>query len=404
MEKTPSTLPELSYSSCPMDEQFIYQSLPDRLRMLAEEDPNREAFVFYSKELKRNVLTRKEVLEQTTHLAKRLVHLGLEKGDRAAFFMKNSLEMLICNMAVVSAGGIPFFLSSSMKDGSDLMATLRYMEGSLLFIDAFEDDNNLELLKRFSISGDNPSEEIPTLKSIIINGKDDINGKGKITLPSLIRLQLSEDKQLPVILPEDTVVYFCTSGSTGQPKIVTITHYSLLNWTKQANKGFGITNKSRFFNERSFSWIFGYPRTYVTDGATRICVDPRISVSGHHVEFLCDVIEREECDVIFLPGYLTADLKSRIDLRNKFRSVITQIWGGERLSKQNIAGLKGLYSKRICSFYGTTEAGGVSLFASDDIEDYEDGIIGRHFFFTSWSTHSFISRSHHFVLECRQGL
>ncbi|XP_053379142.1 long-chain-fatty-acid--CoA ligase-like [Mercenaria mercenaria] len=372
-----SSVPKLSYSSCPMNEPFIYQSLPDRLRMLAEEDPAREAFVFYSNEEKRQALTRKEVLDKTVHLAKRLVHLGLEKGNKVAFHMNNSLEMLICNMAVVMAGGIPFFLSSNVKDGSDIIATIRHMEGEFMFIDANEGDANWLIMNTLCPSGHKSPEDAPSLKSIIFNGRADSSYKGRIALELLNSMPLSEKIELPVVLPEDILLYFCTSGSTGQPKEVTITHYSLFNWTKQANKGFGITNHSRFFNERSFSWIFGYPRTYLTEGATRICVDPRISVSGRHVNFLCDVIEKEQCDVIYLPAYMNADLKSRLDLKSKFKSVTTQIWGGERLSKQNITGLKGVFSRRICSFYGTTEAGGVSLFASDDIEDYEDGIIGK---------------------------
>ena len=365
-----------SYIGASLQKPFIYETVPDRLRKLAEDDPEREAYVFYGYEFKRVPVTRKQVYDTAVKLGKTLVNMGLKKGDRVGFCMNNSVEMLHATMAVISAGCIPFFLTTNLKDGSDVIQTLFAMNCSMLIIDARVNDDNWKILESLWSRGSNESKSVPSLKYIVCNGLNVSEGKERTSLVSLINISEDFVCELPILDPEDILVYLITSGSTREPKKVAYTHFSILNWTREIDQRTGVQQSSRFFNDRQFTWAVGFPRTYLVTGVTRIFTDTRLTLSGKHVDRLADIIEKERCDVMYVPGYIAKDLINNPQLKAKFAAVQSGIVAGERFPSENLA-LKDDFFKVLNVFYGSTEAGGVSCFSSDNIDDYEDGIIGK---------------------------
>ena len=365
-----------SYICAPSQRPFLYETVPDRLRKFAREDPDRDAYVFYGRKFKRIPVTRKQVFDTSVKFAKTLVNMGLQKGDRVGFCMNNSIEMLHATMAVITAGGVPFFLTTNLKDGSDIIRNLLSMESSMLIIDAQVNDDNWKILESLWPRGSNESRSVPSLKYIVCNGLDVSEGKERASLASLMNANEGFDCELPILDPEDILVYLVTSGSTGEPKKVAYTHFSILNWTRETDQRIGIQESSRFFNDRQFTWAVGFPRTYLATGVTRIFTDTRLTLSGKHVDRLADIIEKERCDVMYVPGYIAKDLINNPQLKAKFATVQYAIFSGERFLRENLA-LKKDFFKTFHVYYGSTEAGGVSCFSSDNIDDYEDGIIGK---------------------------
>ena len=126
---------KLSYIHNPMKERFMYTTSTNRLRYWAHRDPDRDAFVFYSADGARNALSRKKVLESSIHLAKHFASLGLRKGDPVGFLLDSSLELFVCQFAVLFAGGVPFYMATALTDGSDVFDTLSKMEARFLILD-----------------------------------------------------------------------------------------------------------------------------------------------------------------------------------------------------------------------------------------------------------------------------
>ncbi|KAL4221499.1 hypothetical protein ACF0H5_019756 [Mactra antiquata] len=371
----------LSYIHQPVTFQYMYETVTDRLRILAEEDPDREAFVFYGYDQKRQSLTRKEILDLSTNTAKHLILSGVKKGTHVAVCMSNSIEMLVAIIGVTLAGGIPFFSPGNLKDGTDLIDMMNTLNGEFLIIDASKGDDNWNIIENIWPRSEKSSEKVPSLKMILFNGTGPLDsGLTSSTLQSLRDFfkepVSSTDVNMPVLQPEDHLAYFCTSGSTGAPKTVTYTHFGTLNWTKSCDITMNISAESRMFLDRTFSWVVGYPRTYLTEGTTRIFVDNRMTLAGKHTEFLCNIIERERCDVVFLPGYIARDVINMPSLVDNFKNVKHIYMGGERMKKVFYDSLIGKYCKYLSTLYGLTEMGG-SLVYSNTTSPFEDGIVGK---------------------------
>lgn len=329
---------------------------------------------------RRSSITRQELFQKSTNVAKKLVTLGVSKGTTVAFVMRNSLAMLTISLGTTLAGGIPFFMTGSLKDGSDLIETMNFLKAKVLMIDVGIDDDNWDIMRCIFPAGAVRSEIVPSLNSVFYHGEKGKDGDGGLTnIDYFISNEISSDVHLPTVQPEDPLAYFCSSGSTGKPKIVIYTHFCIINWTRDTDIDFNILEKSRFFCERTFSWVVGYPRTYLTDGTTRICIDTRMSCAGKNVDEICDMIYKEDCDVVYLPGHLTVDMGRQEKYAGKLQNVKTIILAGERFAVAAAASIKTVFPKtvRVLSYYGTTELGAGCHFDSMNFEDYEEGIIGK---------------------------
>ena len=370
---------KLSYLSKPGLIPYMYDTVPNRLHELALQDPEHEAFIFYDINKKRSSLTRKQLWDRSVNVAKHLMNLGLKKGSPVAFYMSNSLEMLILTMGVSLAGGISFYFNSALKDGSDIVESINFLKGEMLCMDADYGDDNWGLLQNIWPAGETTCSSVSTLRHILFKGKgNEESYANRMNVMELIETDCSSELELPEVFPEDIVAYFCTSGSTGKPKTIIYTHFSILNWTAACNDAFGIHSESVFFCERTFSWIVGYPRTYLIEGARRLFIDTRMAVGGKHIADICEIIHAENCDVILLPGYLAVDLVQNEELCGRLRGVRKVIMSGERVCETIVSDLMKFVCKQVVVFYGATEVGGVSYFVSENIGDYEDGIIGKY--------------------------
>lgn len=369
MSKTSS----LSYSSEPSTIPYIYKTVIDRVRELAAEAPDKEAFVFYNIHKQRICITRQQLLDRTEGAAKRLIQAGIKKGSSVMFCMANSVEMLVMNLAVVMAGGVPFFFAGNLKDGSDFVEFIEDLNAYLLIVDANDCDDNSKIINRLWPASDDVSAFIPSVKLILCNGNVSENQHCK-TLSKFLQGEVEEEVSFPKLLPEDRLAYFCSSGSTGKPKEIIYSHFTIINWTKMSDIKLEVSEKTRFFCERTFGWVVGYPRTYLTEGACRIFVDTKLT-SGHHTDFLSDIIHNENCDVVYLPGYIVADLLMKPELSMKFKNVKTIILSGERILSKTFHAVKHTFCRNVVIWYGNTEAGGCALFTDEVVA--EDGMIGK---------------------------
>ena len=366
----------LSYICTPITTPYMYQAVPDRLRYLATEAPDLEAFVFYDQDGERQMVTRKEVYEISLSLAKHFAQLGILKGSMVGVCMNNSINMLYVIFGIICSGGTPFFLATNLKDGSDIIEMINDMKSEYLIIDATKDDGNLQILENLWPSNSDSSTKIPSLKKIIFNGILSPNSRSRISLAELIEKPPPDDIALPQVYPEDTMACFCTSGSTGRSKAVMLSHYAMLNCTLLQAIDTGISRGTVYFCDRQLGWVVGFPRAYVANGCTRVFLDTRMSLSGHNVEWLCDIIEKERATSVYIPSYLAIDLLRNEQYAPKFKNVRVMTHSGERL-KAIFVQLKDKFCKKLVSWYGNTEGGSIAMFYSGENSDYEDGIIGR---------------------------
>ena len=184
-------------------------------------------------------ITYGEVNETANKIANGLYTLGVEKGDRVALFLPNSLELLYLWFGMSKAGiiDVPInlankghFLSHQINDseanaiiiGNEFIDRLKFIEKDLPKLD-----------KVVVWSGSNGVQEIPRLRFDVIDYKELMNGP-------------SERPKVNIIASEpQTIIY--TSGTTGLAKGVTDPHAKICHSALEYIEAIRATPEDVFF-------------------------------------------------------------------------------------------------------------------------------------------------------------
>jgi len=149
-------------------------------------------------------------------LAIALVRNGLKHGDRAVIFMDNCWEAVVSIFAVLKAGGVFVPINPSTK-ADKLGYVLNDCRATVLIAQA-----------RLMTTADTALKETPSVQlSIVAGSKKTISGAGRISFEDA--LQSDSSTSLPPSGIElDLAMLVYTSGSTGFPKGVMMTHQNVV--------------------------------------------------------------------------------------------------------------------------------------------------------------------------------
>ncbi|MDR2897804.1 MAG: AMP-binding protein [Spirochaetaceae bacterium] len=181
-----------------------WPTLPELFRIITEKYPNNPCFTDFEPE--KQTLLYREVLEKIETLSQWLCSQGLEKGDRVAVSGKNSPEWATVYLAALFAGGIIVPIDYGLHD-AEIENLLRASEPKIFFVDEEKFDHFSKLsgkMKLCSLSKKHPEVYAYNLKS---------------------------DKVYTPVQPveNDTAAILFTSGTTGIPKGVMLSHKNLVS-------------------------------------------------------------------------------------------------------------------------------------------------------------------------------
>lgn len=203
-------------------------------------------FVFFEKDAKQTYqgIKWKEFYDLILNVAFGLKQSGLQNGDKVILFARNSLKMLIAELAVISSGGIavPIF-SNFKKETAELLvrhSDARYLiAGGATQLDQLGDDLNLE--KIWSI--------------------DEAATGGRLNASSFQSLlEVKRDKlfQLDTLAASNEIcLNMYTSGTMGIPKCVQLSHKNILSQQAALNKVWSIGVEDRFLGYLPWHHSFG---------------------------------------------------------------------------------------------------------------------------------------------------
>ncbi|MBI2546518.1 acyl--CoA ligase [Candidatus Woesearchaeota archaeon] len=240
---------------------FACGSLPHLLDTHARRFPDKDAIV-YLDDTKKNIFSYKQLREIVGKTAAYLKNkLGLETGERIAFIMKNSPEVLFLNLACWSTSLVSVPLDSKRDALETMMYKIRQTESKVVFVknDAL-DEKQKDALR----------EMLHGIKFISFNEINDF----------LALIEHEKPVELGNSAEQDALVLY-TSGTTALPRGALLTVENLVSNADSIADWLSITEKDRFLTVLPLHHINSTTFTLATllRGGTIILV-PRYSNSG----------------------------------------------------------------------------------------------------------------------------
>ncbi len=165
-----------------------------------------------SKEGTRRQITWRQFDEKANRVANALIERGIKKGDKVLHLMFNSIEWLSVYFGIIRTGAWVVPLNYRYL-GKDIQHCADVSEAKILiFGEKFADRveavrTDLHLVKDFIIVGENTLENTENLKDVLASAS-------------------SKDPKVYVASEDECGLYF-TSGTTGAPKPVLLTHKNM---------------------------------------------------------------------------------------------------------------------------------------------------------------------------------
>src|SRR5208283_2555468 len=390
----------------------VSETLGQVLERQAVLSPDREFIVFPDRNLR---FTYAEFDQRVNNLARGLLAIGIGKGDHIGIWATNVPDWLTYLFAASKIGAVTVTVNTAYRTHeleyivrqSDIMA--------LCLIDGWRDSDYLAMVNELIPElkscqrGQLVSARFPRLKSVIFIGPE--KHRGMYTTPELLLLgSHAQENLLPradgarsaeygsagvPARPEgrtrsgntpyvgaldchDVINMQYTSGTTGFPKGVMLTHYNILN------NGFHIGERQKFTEKERvclpvplfhcFGLVLGI-MAIVTHGATAVVnesFDPLMVLAS---------VQKERCTALYgVPTMFIAELNHPMFPMFDLRSLRTGIMAGspcpEEIMKRVISDM---HASEITIAYGLTEGSPVMTQTStDDPLELRVSTVGQH--------------------------
>ncbi|HLN72303.1 MAG TPA: AMP-binding protein, partial [Prolixibacteraceae bacterium] len=284
----------------------------DLLEKYALETPDREFMVYPDRNLR---FTYAQFNERVDQLAKGLLYIDVKPGDKVGIWANNVPDWLTFLFATAKIGAVLVTINTNYK-----LSELEYLLHNadihtLCLVDGFRDSDYVNMIfelvpeLKASQRGNLKSEKFPELKNVIFIGPQ--KHRGMYNTAELILLghhiddiELEQVKEN--VNTHDVVNMQYTSGTTGFPKGVMLTHHNILNNGYAAGECMRYTANDRLLVCVPLFHCFGCVLALcaiITHGATMVMVedfDPLMVLAS---------VEKEKCTALYgVPTMFIAEL------------------------------------------------------------------------------------------------
>jgi long-chain acyl-CoA synthetase len=180
-----------------------------------------------------------ELCERCLRFARALQDLGVRRGDRVVVHLENSLECAVAVYGISLAGGV-FAVVSPRTKAEKLEYLLADSEAAVLVTDPR--------------LWDAPPQRPPSLAATVCAGTE--TPPGCVALDAVLEAAASAPREIETI-PSDLAALMYTSGSTGFPKGVMMTHQSVVFTTESVSDYLRLTAGDRILNVLPLSFDYG---------------------------------------------------------------------------------------------------------------------------------------------------
>jgi fatty-acyl-CoA synthase len=322
--------------------------------------PDNEAIVYVDRDLR---MTYREFGEVVDRLARGLMALGVARGEKVAVWATNIPYWVALQFATAKIGAVLLTVNTNYKR-AELAYLLEQSETENLFlIDGYMDTDYLqtvyELVPELKSQerGRLHSDRFPHLKRVFFLGLEKHRGMyalPEVTAMAAMTTQAAYQARQAELDPHDVVNMQYTSGTTGFPKGVMLTHYNI------GNNGFWIGENQKFTHAdrvclpvplfHCFGCVLGVLAA-ISHTATLVILerfDPVLVMAA---------VEQERCTALYgVPTMFIAVLEHKLFSKFDFSSLRTGIMAGSpcpvHVMRQVI---DTMYMHEVTICYGLTE-------------------------------------------------
>ncbi len=322
--------------------------------------PDNDALVYKNRNLK---LSYFEFNEYCNNLAKSLMDFGVKRGDHIAVWANNIPEWIFLQFASAKIGAVLVTVNTYYKS-FEFEYLLKQSDAKMLFLtNGFKDVNYIKMVNKIIpklndfINCYINSDKFPFLRNIVFLG--DEKHDGMINFQDLLSLgkNVSDEefeKRTTSLHYNDTINIQYTSGTTGFPKGVMLSHYNIINNAYFVGKTMGLTYLDKMCIPVPFFHCFGCVLSTlncVIHGSTMVPIEV------FDAEKVLITVEKEKCTVLQgVPTMFISELNHPNFNKYNLKSLRTGIMAGSScpievmvntMSKMNL--------KEITICYGLTE-------------------------------------------------
>ncbi len=372
-----------SYVQGPKHPELTFATIPQLLREAVSRYGPHEALVFPDQRLSYSDFDR-----AVDALASGFLALGLEKGDRLGIWSPNRLEWVLTQFATARIGVVLVNINPAYRLSELEYALNKVGCKALVLARSFKSSHYLEMIRTLAPElasaerGRLHAAKLPHLRHVIVMDKaEDDAGFWRFDEVATLggpaqQLRLPQIDQ--TLQPDDAINIQFTSGTTGQPKGATLTHYNIVNNARFVTDRIRLSENDRLCIPVPLYHCFGMVMGVlgaVSKGATMV-----FPGEGFEAAQTLDVLARERCTALYgVPTMFVAMLQNLAEVPRDLSSLRTGVMAGAPCPvdvMKQVNDKMNMGEVTIC--YGMTETAPVSFQSFvDDTTEQRCKTVGR---------------------------
>lgn len=341
--------------------ELIEKTLGQFLGKWSAETPGKDFIVYPDRNLR---FSYAEFNERVDHLAKALLHIGMRPGEKLGIFANNVPDWLTFMFASAKIGVILVTINTNYKTHELEYLVKNSDLKTLCLVNGWRDSDYVQMIYELvpelkeSQRGFLHSDKFPFLKNIIFIGQE--KHRGMFSTAELILLGSQLDDQLFHEIKSSVSCHYVvnmqyTSGTTGFPKGVMLTHYNILNNGFATGQCMDFTAADRLCVCVPLFHCFGCVLalcSVITHGATMVMVenfDPLVVLAS---------VQKEKCTAIHgVPTMFIAELNHPMFSMFDLSSLRTGIMAGAPCPIETMNEVMNkMHLSQLIIVYGLTES------------------------------------------------
>ena len=352
----------LSYRSGISEKPLLGLTIGEAFDQIVDQYPNNEALIVRHQNIR---YTYAELKEKVDECARALMAVDVKKGDRVGMWSPNCAEWTITQFATSKIGAILVNVNPSYRLHELEYALNQSGCSVLVTANRFKKSNYTEML--FDLipqlyhcePGQLYAEKIPSLKTVVRLHSEPLPGMYSwhdfVQMTDTISNEEFEKRQQSLSFDDPINIQY-TSGTTGYPKGVALSHHNILNNSFYVTEVMKFTSKDRLIIPVPLYHCFGMVLGNLgcmTHGATMIYPSESFDAKA-----VLEAIEEEKATVLYgVPTMFIAELEHQDFGNYDFSSLRTGIMAGSPCPVEVMKKVNDLmHIPQITIAYGLTEA------------------------------------------------